>query len=242
MPRPTDVGNFAEGLYSQFPQSIQDIDSKNNYHLLIFCGGIGQAFQQQDTLAHIDGIHPQWSILLDIDRIPDEGVPWLGQFVGVTVDLSLPISDQRQQIRDHVGWQRGTVDTLKKAVGRFLTGTKTVDVIERDSSPYHFTVNTYSTETPAEITLQNLYDDYLTFEAFYEAYDSFESYWLTDPRAYILEVILAYSKPAGLQFDFTVTAGSPGSVKTLQAVWIDYDTFQELLEANETFQNVYLYP
>lgn len=241
MARPTDVGNFGESLYAQFPQGVRDVDARNGYHLLIFVGAIGQIFQQQDTLAHADGIHAPWSILFDIDRIPDEGVPWLGQVVGVTVDTAKSVNDQKQQIRDHVGWQRGTVVALKKAVSQYLTDTKTVDVIERDTSPYHFTVNTYSTETPPGITYDDLYTDYLTYQAFYTAWPSYNNYWFSDPRAYI-DLVIQNTKPAALQYDFTVTTGAPGTIISYQAIWIDNDTYQKVMDENQTYENVYLYP
>lgn len=244
MPRPTDAGNFAESAYLQFPQAIRDLDATNGWALLIFLGAIGQAFQQIDTLAHADGIHDPWTMLLDIDRIPDEGVQWLAQFVGVSVDQSLSIDDQKQQIRDHVGWGRGTPAALKKAVGRYLTGTKTVDIVERDSSPYHFTINTYGDETPAAVALaySNIYADFATYEAFYEAYGSYEEYWLLNPLHYINDVLIPLNKPAGLQFTFTVTPGSPGTIMTYEAIFLDSPSYETVLEAHQTYEDLLLYP
>ena len=110
-----------------------------------YIGALSQAFQQMDTLAHSD---PPWSILMDIDNIPDEGIAWLGQFVGTIVNPNLTPDQQRQQIRQRAGWQRGTPDALTSAVQNLLTGTRTVQIVERDTSPYHFTIATYSDETP----------------------------------------------------------------------------------------------
>lgn len=110
-----------------------------------FIGALSQAYQQMDDLAHTD---PPWSALLDIDRVPDEGLEWFGQFVGTVVDPNLTHNQQRQQIRARVGWQRGTPAALAAAVQVLLTGTQTVQIIERDTSPYHFEIATYGDETP----------------------------------------------------------------------------------------------
>jgi hypothetical protein len=70
-----------------------------------FIGALSQAYQQMDDLAHSD---PPWSVLLDINNVPDEGLAWFGQFVGTIVNPNLSFDQQRQQIRDRAGWQRGT--------------------------------------------------------------------------------------------------------------------------------------
>ena len=240
MPRPTDAGNFAEAVYSQFPQAIQDIDAANNWDFLIYLGALGQMFQQMDDLAH----QPvPWSALLDIDSIPDIGVPWLGQFVGVVVDTSLSPSDQRQQLRAHMGWGRGTVAALQRAVGVMLSGTKTVNIVERDSSPYHFTINTWGTETPSNVeTYATIYAGFATYEAFFVKYANYEEYWLLDPQNFIRDIIIPQQKPAGLQFTYTVTAGAPGTATTYEEIFLDTDDYGDLVEAHETYQDVYLYP
>jgi len=110
-----------------------------------FIGAIGAAFEQMDDLAHAN---PQWSSLLDINRIPDEGLPWFGQFTGTLVDPNLTFAQQRQQIRANPGWHRGTKDAIALAVRPLLTGTQTVNIVERDTSPYHFNLATYGSETP----------------------------------------------------------------------------------------------
>jgi hypothetical protein len=113
-----------------------------------FIGAASQAFAQMDALAHGDETKPPWSILMDIDNIPDEGLQWFGQFVGTVVNPNLTYNEQRQQIRDRAGWQRGTPNAIINAVRALLTGTQTVSLIERDTSAYHFNVATYGDETP----------------------------------------------------------------------------------------------
>ena len=123
-----------------------------------FIGAVGQAFQQMDDLAH-NSPNPSWSILMDVDNIPDEGLQWFGQFVGTIVDPNLTYNQQRQQIKQRAGWQRGTPAAIVAAVRPLLTGTQTVALVERDTSAYHFSISTYGDETAdsnrVQIAIQN---------------------------------------------------------------------------------------
>lgn len=121
---------------------------QSNEVILNFLGAIGAAFQQMDDLAHSSLNRPPWSNLMDIDSVPDEGLTWFGQLVGTVVNPSLTPDQQRQQIRDRVGWQRGTVAAITSSVRNLLTGTQTVIISERDTGAYHFHISTYNNETP----------------------------------------------------------------------------------------------
>jgi hypothetical protein len=146
-PEPT-VSDFATAVYNQlgFPVIVGK-DDPNNI-ILNFLGAIGWAFEQMDDLAHSGEGYEPWARLMDLNIIPDEGIPWLGQFSGVDVDPNLDAGGQRQQVMSHVGWNRGTPAVLAAALMPYLTGTQTVAFIERDTSPYHFSVSTYASETP----------------------------------------------------------------------------------------------
>src|SRR3954462_14540124 len=105
MARPTDVSNFGEAVYSQLAP-VADLDEANGWALLILCGALGVMFKQLDDLAHST---PAWSNMVNPDLCPVEGLPWLGQLIGTRVNTSLSEAAQRQQIKDHLGWTRGTV-------------------------------------------------------------------------------------------------------------------------------------
>jgi hypothetical protein len=214
-------------------------DENQNWSLLIFLGALGQMFQQADTLAHNPG--GPWTGMLDIDQIPDEGLPWLGQFIGVRVNMSLSTDEQRQQIRDHEGWNRGRPEAIIKAVQRFLSGSMTVIITERDTGPYHFNVLTYATETPAGFTYDDIYSDFSTYEDFYDAYGSYGAYYESDPQIQIEEAINA-AKPAGLLWDWTIHSGSPGSYPDYEQVWLDWATYQKVFDNYQTYQDLYINP
>src|SRR4030095_9834944 len=119
--RPTDAGAFAEAVYAQL-LPLQYAEPENEYALLKYIGALGQMFEQMDFLARSDDIGVSWTKLLDIKRISCDGVPWLGQLVGVSVDTSLTCDEQRQQVRDRIGWQRGTPEAMKSAIRKCLGG------------------------------------------------------------------------------------------------------------------------
>lgn len=144
--RPTDAGGFAEALYEQM-EPLTWADEQYGWALLCFLGAIGQTIEALDYLAHQE---PAWVGMLDVDNVPDNALPWLGQFVGVVLDASLPSDEQRQQIRDHIGWNRGTPHTFTSLAASKLTGTQTVRLDERTPTPYSFRVITWADETPQE--------------------------------------------------------------------------------------------
>lgn len=93
--------------------------------------------------------HPGWARLLDVDNAPSEALPWLAQFVGVTPLRGLSDEAQRLRIKEAAGWQRGSVNAIRAAAQQFLTGSRLVEVYERDGdNPWRFRVRTYLAETP----------------------------------------------------------------------------------------------
>jgi len=145
---PPVVSDFAAELYESISPLAWD-DENQDYALLSICGAIGAMFQPLRDLGGTDPDgNPGWSILLDIDRCPTQYLPYLGQFVGVQVNTALTDAQQRSQIRAESGMQRGTVAAIKAAAAKLLTGTQTVQLIERTPDPYSFTVITADDETP----------------------------------------------------------------------------------------------
>jgi len=130
----------------QFSEALYD------YALLKFLGALGQMFQPVDDLARDTDVGPGWSHIVDLARVPDEGVRWLGQFVGSRPPEDATVAYARQWITAKPEWQRGTITAIVESVQRYLINAKQVVVRERDSSPYHFSIYTYSADTPAGIS------------------------------------------------------------------------------------------
>jgi hypothetical protein len=235
--RPTDAGSFAETIYEQMAPVAWD-DENQDWALLKFLGGLGQTFQQMDELAH-DEDGP-WCALLNVNELPDEGAPWLGQFVGTVVDTGLSPGRQKQQIRDHDGWQRGTVDYLIhkiRATGA-LTGNMSVIIRERAGSAYHFDVITYPSETKVgTLVYQEIYDTKATYDNVYTDYPTYMTpYQLSYGTAYLVDQAIQTYKPAGLQYTYTVTWP-----QDYWGLWQNFLTYNDLYNAEATYQAVYDY-
>jgi hypothetical protein len=152
-PRPV-AGSFADDVYDGELGPLAFADPALGWPLLVLVGAIGQMFQRVQDLARDDADgNPGWSVILDIDRAPTEGLPWLGQFLGVRPTVGLTDAQQRAAIRGPAGFARGTPAAMVAAAQATLVGGKQVVLIERDAStadpPYNLTVQTYVTETPS---------------------------------------------------------------------------------------------
>ena len=97
-----------------------------------------------------------WCILLDVDRTPyPDGTAYLAQWVGEIMPQGIAEAEARNWIVDGPNQRRGTTVSIARAAQRSLTGTKTVQILERtmpngtvDPNGDHFTVVTYVNETP----------------------------------------------------------------------------------------------
>jgi Phage tail protein (Tail_P2_I) len=154
VPEQFPAGKFARRVYDQVgPMTSRDRD--NDFALAIFIDALGVMFQETDDWASDDeGGEPGWSILVDINRAPVKALPWLAQFIGVTLPKGLPEADQRALIKDAGGWRRGTPASMRAAIQPLLTGSGTVIFRERFGGAYRLAVKTYASETPDPAAVQ----------------------------------------------------------------------------------------
>ena len=148
---PESQPTFYQQLYDLLQPMFYD-DPEESNALAIYLESMSDTYFQivQDWSSDSPDNPPKpgWSILMDATRVPDSAVPWLAQFVGVAVTAGMTVAGQRAQMVGLSTWKRGTVAALEAAPVPFLTGSQTVIVKERDTSPYHFEVETYASETP----------------------------------------------------------------------------------------------
>lgn len=139
------MGRVAQALYDLFSTILGP-----NTDLQAYLGSMGDVLFQEidDYVSDGDNGERGWSVLIDLDRAPDKVLPWLAQFIGVSLPPGLTATQQRQQIRDTDGWNRGTVAAIVGAAAPYLTGTKSVILRERFGDPYIFEVITRTSETP----------------------------------------------------------------------------------------------
>jgi hypothetical protein len=87
-----------------------------------------------------------WASAFDLDTTPEP--KWIGSAIGSPLPGGLTIEQQREYIRDRAYWRRGTPGAIRGAVGALLSGSRRVDLFERDGGPWRLRVRTYAAETP----------------------------------------------------------------------------------------------
>ncbi len=73
---------------------------------------------------------------------------WLGQLAGLHVPAGLDLAAARAYVTGRGVSRRGTPVAIATAAAGRLTGTRRVELRERDGSPWRLTVITYAVETP----------------------------------------------------------------------------------------------
>jgi len=213
MPMPL-LETCAADLYDRLT-AIAKQDASLGYPLANYSGAIGTMLQVVDDYARDQTVNgknaPGWSQLLDPLRCPVEALPWLGMFVGVVVDTAQSEAQQRIQVQQANGWQRGTTGAIVAAAASQLTGTKSVTVVERDpaASPsqpaYGLSVYTRNGETPspskvlaalltqkpagvilnyqtiADVTYQDIFTNYATYQAIFTTFSTYEGVYTRTP-------------------------------------------------------------
>lgn len=80
------VGDDAEEFCAR-PSVYATAVESLGWPLLRFIASIADALQWTDSLVRDSDDGVGWSAVMDLDRIPDEGLPWIAQLVGVdTID------------------------------------------------------------------------------------------------------------------------------------------------------------
>lgn len=143
------LASVAQRMYNILEPLHRD-DVTQEHALAIFVGGLGMPLQVAEDLGYGGEEDVVWYKLFDPFQIPASGLDWLAQFTGIRLNPILTESQKRQAIADRLGWERGTPAAIVSSVQIYLTGTKSVQLLERDTSAYHFTVNTRESETPLD--------------------------------------------------------------------------------------------
>jgi hypothetical protein len=126
-------------------------DEQNDWALLLFLDALCRThFEEVSTYVRdTDDDRPGWAILLDADRCPTVALPFLAQFVGVTLDPVLSEDEKREKIKSPEGFRRGHPDAIEAAVQRTLLEPKTVLITERHlGSANKLWVRTLNSQTP----------------------------------------------------------------------------------------------
>jgi hypothetical protein len=142
-----ELDSYAEQIYEQMAP-LAFADEENGWPLLHLCAANGSLYQPVEDLVRDQGDAPGWSQLVDVDRCPDDFLPWLAQLPGVQLDYGATAESMRNRIRSTDGAKRGGANAFRGAASPHLTGERHVFVHERDGSPWRVTVVTRTSETP----------------------------------------------------------------------------------------------
>jgi hypothetical protein len=195
-------------------------DAGRGYPLLLFCDALAAMVQPVDDLVRDQGTRPGWSQLLDVQRCPRSALPWLGQFVGVDVDPSLPDAQQRTQLTTQSAEARGTPAAIIAAAQRYVTSGATVRLTERDGDPYRLTVTVFS-QNLLGMTYNDVQAAYPTIAAFEAAWPSYSSFPASGAE---LTAAVQAATPAGLVV--TVDVGAHATYNDIQAIYPTQAAFQ----------------
>ncbi len=145
MPSP-ELTHTGQKLYDALAPLAEN-DADQGYALAIFCGGLAAMFDQVADLSRDEDDTPGWGGIVDPDQT--EFIGWLSQFIGVVIPGGVDEATARAWLRNTDGRNRGTPAAIEGAAKVFLTGGKTVYLIERfGGSAYALQVTTWEGETP----------------------------------------------------------------------------------------------
>lgn len=142
------VSAAAEEAYSGLGPWARRDTADARWDLLIVVEAWARLLQQVEDIIRDTDEGPGYSIIVDADRAPAEWIPWGMQLNGVRPRSGLTDAAQRARWKSTDGFKAGTPGAIVGAAQQYLTGTKTVYLVERHGSRYRFTVTTIDTETP----------------------------------------------------------------------------------------------
>lgn len=122
---PPPLGRVAQEVYDELEPlryAETEPDVPYDHPLAKYVQTLCYADELVDTLARdTDDGKPGWSIIVDIDRCPDEFLPWLAQLVGVVLDPTVDADANRERIRSVDGANRGTTGAVLAAAAQHLS-------------------------------------------------------------------------------------------------------------------------
>jgi hypothetical protein len=181
---PVNVSETTLDWWNQMgPWHDADLESGtagNGFPLLTFLDAIGSQLAETEAYTRDDATHTGWGQLLDVNVCPTNALPWLAQLAGVAIPVGTSDSAARALIIAQANAKRGTPATLIAVLQAFLTGTKSVQLFERNPDPYSFIIVCQASQIPGGVG---------------------------GATAALALAALTAAKPAGLVMSFIVQAG-----------------------------------
>lgn len=149
-------------LYDYLPDTYRSEDNEQNWLLKKWLTGIGVQIDEIQTLldrfSYVppeDGPGYRTSDLVDPDTADAAWLPWLAQLVGMKLDTSLTVPNQRIAVKNSIlGLKAGSKAAMAAAAATVLVGSKEVTIYDHSdgsnfggASQWDMTVVTNDTET-----------------------------------------------------------------------------------------------
>jgi len=170
-----------ERLYAQLAPTFFGEDSQYGWAGAHLCAALATMFDQTVTVVMTPG-KPLYAVLGEPMNIPAAWLPWLAQFVGLTLTQSPSVAVSRQWIDAPLGYTRGKVSAMVLAAQATLTGAKTIYFYPRyGGSAFLIKAATNTAETPNPAATQE------AIESMMAAWDVLEYAVLTGGTLAVLE-------------------------------------------------------
>lgn len=155
----------------------------------------GRQLQVDEDLVRATDDRPGWAILFDIENVPIDLLAHGAQYIGGVIPDGLTDAQKRTYVGSKPGFGRGRVSAIIGAARTYLKGTKFVNIVERDTSPYHYKIQMLASEMPTP-TFGQLAAENTTFDVLETNYPTFDDISNDAP----LNAALDQAKPAGLMY------------------------------------------
>jgi hypothetical protein len=208
-----------------------------NKDLNYYLGGIGTLFQEVEDLAADTEDGPGWSVLMDVNRIPEKGLDWLAQFVGITIDHNSD-TEYRHQVRAHDRWGRGTPLSMIGPAGRWVPQDGLMYLLERNPDPYGISVIFVEKTVETDQTYAQMFTVYPSYHKVRIAYPTYQAIYTIAVGDWnkVEDAILA-NKPAAIQVGFIFT-----DTTIYLAIYILVLQYQNLYTDYVDYQDLYSQP
>lgn len=144
-PRPA-VQPITDDFYNDLGPWRRADETAATWQLLEYSDAAVGLMQSIESIIRDSDAGVGWSSIMDVDRAPSAWLPWMAQLGGIRLEPGLSDVNQRARIKSTDGFRRGSPGAIVGAAQQYLTGTKTVYLVERHGSAYRLTVAVKASE------------------------------------------------------------------------------------------------
>jgi hypothetical protein len=146
MPKP-EPGVIGEALYEAMGFWASE-DADNDWTMLAICDAIARTCFEPVYQVVGEGPNGEagWTLRLDPDNGPVDGLPFLAQWVGAVLTAGMDEIQRREEVREPTGWARGRLPSITLITKRELTGEKWIRIRPRTPGPGQIYIRVLASE------------------------------------------------------------------------------------------------